>query len=102
MTRTGSDMRSARLDLAGTREFTLPGAGEARRAAISEATRSWLTDLPLDAVRRGSAEGVDLLCGWNAEEMKLFALLDPRIGEVDLAGRCHRTKGHGAELGGSR
>ena len=64
MTRTGSDMRSARLDLAGTREFTLPGAGEARRAAISEATRSWLTDLHLDAV--GERPGIALAAVMSA------------------------------------
>ena len=59
MTRTGSDMRSARLDLAGTREFTLPGAGEARRAAIGEATRSWLTDLYREACLLYTSDAAD-------------------------------------------
>ena len=38
---------------------------------------------PLEAVTAGSAAGVGLLTGWNAEEMRLFAALDPRIGSAD-------------------
>lgn len=58
MTRTATDIRAARLDLAGTREFSTPGAGEARRAAIASATRNWLTDLYREAV--GDRDGVAL------------------------------------------
>lgn len=89
MTRTGSDMRSARLDLAGTREFTLPGAGEARRAAISEATRSWLTDLHLDAV--GERPGIALAAvgslgrGWSGplSDLDLVLVHDGRSIRAD-------------------
>lgn len=69
MTRTESTMRSVRLDLAGTREFTSPGAGEARRAAIGTATRRWLTDLYREAA--GEREGIALAAvgslgrGWS-------------------------------------
>ncbi len=58
MTRTATDIRAARLDLAGTREFTTPGAGEARRAAITAATRSWLAGLYREAV--GERDGIAL------------------------------------------
>ena len=58
MTRTATDIRAARLDLAGTREFSTPGAGEARRVAIASATRSWLTDLYREAV--GDRDGIAL------------------------------------------
>ena len=89
MTRTGSDMRSARLDLAGTREFTLPGAGETRRAAISEATRSWLTDLHLDAV--GERPGIALAAvgslgrGWSGplSDLDLVLVHDGRSIRAD-------------------
>lgn len=57
MTGATTDIRAVRLDLAGTREFTTPGAGEARRAAIVAATRAWLAELYERAVgqRRGIA-----------------------------------------------
>ncbi|KRE38503.1 protein-PII uridylyltransferase [Janibacter sp. Soil728] len=58
MTATGDDLRATRLDLAGTREFTLPGAGPARRAAIADATRAWLGELYAGAV--GEHEGIAL------------------------------------------
>jgi para-nitrobenzyl esterase len=38
---------------------------------------------PLDAVAAGSAAGVNLLAGWNAEEMRLFTAMDPRIKSAD-------------------
>ena len=69
MTPTTQGIRAQRLDLAGTREFTLPGAGPARRAAIAEVTREWLTGLYADAV--GEREGVALAAvgslarGWS-------------------------------------
>lgn len=69
MTRTGTDLRATRLDLAGTREFALPGAGQARRKAICTATREWLVDLYAEAV--GEREGVALAAvgslgrGWS-------------------------------------
>lgn len=42
-----------------------------------------LPEAPLTAVAEGGAAGVDLLCGWNAEEMRLFSLLDPRLSSVE-------------------
>jgi para-nitrobenzyl esterase len=48
---------------------------------------------PLEAVAAGAAAGVTLVTGWNAEEMRLFGAMDPRLsgadeGRVrDLAGR---------------
>ncbi|MEI2732631.1 MAG: [protein-PII] uridylyltransferase [Dermatophilaceae bacterium] len=43
---TGStDVAAARLDLAGTRDFAVPGAGQARRAALVAFGRDWLTSL---------------------------------------------------------
>lgn len=69
MTHSESTMRSVRLDLAGTREFTAPGAGEARRAAIGAATRAWLTELYREAV--GERQGIALAAvgslgrGWS-------------------------------------
>ncbi|MFN8096983.1 MAG: [protein-PII] uridylyltransferase [Dermatophilaceae bacterium] len=43
--RASGDVSGARLDLAGTRAFTAPGAGEVRRAAISDYTRTWLQEV---------------------------------------------------------
>lgn len=43
-------LRSARLDLAGTRDFAVPGAGEARRQAIARVTRERLTEVYGEAV----------------------------------------------------
>jgi len=44
---------------------------------------STLPVAPLEAVRNGAAAGVDLLTGWNAEEMRLFAAMDPRMVAAD-------------------
>lgn len=41
---------------------------------------------PLEAVRDGSAAGIDLLLGTTLEEMKLFPLISPALAEVDDAG----------------
>lgn len=50
-TPVGADLRTVRLDLAGTRGFAAEGAGEARRAAITAATDSWLSEVFAAAVR---------------------------------------------------
>ncbi|HZT67216.1 MAG TPA: carboxylesterase/lipase family protein [Acidimicrobiales bacterium] len=47
---------------------------------------SCLPARPIDAVRAGAAAGVDILVGTNAEEWKLFALLDPRLSGLDESG----------------
>ncbi|MGK2949017.1 MAG: carboxylesterase/lipase family protein [Acidimicrobiales bacterium] len=39
---------------------------------------------PLDAVMAGSAAGVTLVAGWNAEEMRLFTAMDPRLKEAGV------------------
>ena len=44
------DHTGKRLDLAGTRDFTRPGAGEQRRARLAAYGRSWLGDLWDEAV----------------------------------------------------
>ena len=40
-----TDVTSRRLDLAGTRSFSAPGAGSARREALAQFGMQWLTDL---------------------------------------------------------
>lgn len=56
-----------------------------------------LPELPLDAVRDGSAAGVDLLTGWNAEEMNLFTLLDPRLASVPRDTLSRIVEGRGGD-----
>lgn len=43
--RASADVSRTRLDLAGTRAFTTPGAGAVRRAAITDYTRTWLQEI---------------------------------------------------------
>ncbi len=43
--RAPDSVSATRLDLAGTRAFTAPGAGPVRRAAIADYTRSWLLEI---------------------------------------------------------
>ena len=38
---------------------------------------------PMDAIRDGQSAGIPVLAGWNAHEMRLFTLLDPRLGRTD-------------------
>jgi len=40
---------------------------------------------PLDAVKAGSAAGVDLLLGTNRDEMRLYTALDPSVAGLDEA-----------------
>ena len=54
------DLNQQRLDLADTRGFTAPGAGEARRAAMSELGRSWITDIWIAATNGARLGGVAL------------------------------------------
>ena len=55
-----ADLNQQRLDLADTRGFTAPGAGEARRAAMSELGRSWITDIWIAATNGARPDGVAL------------------------------------------
>ncbi len=49
-----------------------------------------LSQQPLEAIRAGSARGVDLLVGTTAEEWNLFRLMDPSSKELDEAGALKR------------
>lgn len=57
---------------------------------------------PLDAVRDGSSAGIRVLAGWNAHEMRLFTMLDPRLRKADrdraLALLDRHSGGRGSEL----
>ena len=53
-------LRAARLDLAGTRQFTRPGAGAARRRAINDHTRAWLARVWMQACEGRRLDGVAL------------------------------------------
>jgi [protein-PII] uridylyltransferase len=60
MTIEQTDLSARRLDLAGTRGFTVPGAGPARRTAIGSMTREWLTQVWQVALGSRSSEGMAL------------------------------------------
>lgn len=55
-----------------------------------------LPEPPIDAIGGGSAAGVRVLIGTNAEEMKLFAMMDTRFAAADEATLLDRV---GKELG---
>lgn len=55
--------------------------------------------LPLDAVRAGAADGVEVLVGTTLEEMKLFPLLTPSLAAVDDDGVAARQAGYEALMG---
>lgn len=56
---------------------------------------------PFEAVAAGEAAGIDILIGTTADEMKLFAFLEPALFQLDEAGLLERanalTGGRGAE-----
>jgi [protein-PII] uridylyltransferase len=54
------DLNQQRLDLAGTRGFTAPGAGLARRAAMAELSRVWIHEVWLTATYGARMDGVAL------------------------------------------
>ncbi|WP_270888597.1 [protein-PII] uridylyltransferase [Pedococcus sp. 5OH_020] len=60
MTIDTTDLAARRLDLAGARGFHVPGAGPARRSAISALTRQWLTQVWQDATDSRATEGIAL------------------------------------------
>ena len=49
-----------------------------------------LPQLPLDAVRAGSADGVSLLVGSTLDEWRLFLAMDPRGRKLDESGLAQR------------
>ncbi|HEY8622183.1 MAG TPA: [protein-PII] uridylyltransferase [Dermatophilaceae bacterium] len=54
------DLNQQRLDLADTRGFTAPGAGEARRSAIADLSRTWIRGVWSAATSGARSEGVAL------------------------------------------
>jgi [protein-PII] uridylyltransferase len=54
------DLNQQRLDLANTRGFTAPGAGEARRLAMVELSRDWIGEVWKAATHGGHLDGVAL------------------------------------------
>ena len=54
------DFNQQRLDLADTRGFAAPGAGQERRSAMTELARTWLTDVWTTATRGARVSGVAL------------------------------------------
>ncbi len=60
MATSSSDIGSRRLDLAGTRDFAVAGAGRSRRAALSTFNREWLADVWRSATGGVRLEGVAL------------------------------------------
>ncbi|MBM6400451.1 [protein-PII] uridylyltransferase [Phycicoccus sonneratiae] len=60
MATSSSDIGSRRLDLAGTRDFHVAGAGRARRAALSAFNREWLAEVWRSATGGARIEGVAL------------------------------------------
>src|SRR6478735_1447847 len=60
MSTPSSEIGSRRLDLAGTRDFAVAGAGPARRAALSAFNREWLAEVWQSATGGSQIEGVAL------------------------------------------
>ncbi|WP_377641548.1 [protein-PII] uridylyltransferase [Oryzobacter terrae] len=60
MSTPSSEIGSRRLDLAGTRDFAVAGAGRARREALSAFNRDWLADVWRTATGGSRIEGVAL------------------------------------------
>jgi [protein-PII] uridylyltransferase len=54
------DLNQQRLDLAGTRGFTAPGAGQVRRAAMAELSRRWVHEVWMAATYGARMDGVAL------------------------------------------
>ena len=60
MSTPSSEIGSRRLDLAGTRDFAVAGAGRARREALSAFNRGWIADVWRSATGGARIEGVAL------------------------------------------
>src|SRR5665647_3854229 len=54
------DLNQRRLQLARTRGFTAPGAGEARRSAVADLSRSWIREVWDAATDGARTQGVAL------------------------------------------
>ncbi|MGL5909075.1 MAG: [protein-PII] uridylyltransferase, partial [Phycicoccus sp.] len=60
MATSSSGIGSRRLDLAGTRDFAVAGAGRSRRQALSAFNRTWLGEVWRDATGGARPDGVAL------------------------------------------
>ncbi|MEO7069642.1 MAG: [protein-PII] uridylyltransferase, partial [Nostocoides sp.] len=60
MTSSQSDLTARRLELAGTRSFAAPGAGQARRGALTRLGQDWLEGIWADATLGRATAGVAL------------------------------------------
>jgi len=52
-----------------------------------------LPEMPIEAVRNGSADGVSVMVGATRDEWKLFSMLDPGVASMDEAGLIQRFEG---------
>jgi para-nitrobenzyl esterase len=51
-----------------------------------------MPDIPIAAIRKGSAAGIKILAGTNREEFKLFNIMDPAVRNIDEAGMVLRLE----------
>ena len=94
-----TDVTSRRLDLAGTRSFSAPGAGPARRAALADFGMQWLGELWDEASAGRRLPGVALAAvgslarrdGGPLSDFDLVLLHQTRaLGAADLTGLADR------------
>ena len=87
---SATDVTARRLDLAGTRGFSAPGAGPARRAALAQFGMQWLTELWQEATAGRRLPGVALAAVGSLARRDGGPLSD-----VDLV-LLHQTRALGA------
>ncbi len=51
-----------------------------------------IPELPIDAIKKGSARDIKVLAGTNLEEMRLFGVMDPGLINLDEAGMVKRLE----------
>jgi para-nitrobenzyl esterase len=52
-----------------------------------------IPELPIEAIKHGSAKNVTVIAGTNLEEWKLFAIMEPNFNDLDEAGMVARLGG---------
>lgn len=52
-----------------------------------------MPELPIDAIKKGSASDIKTLAGTNLEEFKLFSVMDPTLKALDEKGMTQRLEG---------
>ncbi len=52
-----------------------------------------IPEIPIEAIKKGSASGIKTLAGTNLEEVKLFTIMDPAVQNMDEAGMAKRLEG---------